>query len=292
MHAAKCQGIPEMTSASAGRGLIVPADRWPWPSFADLRELWQFRGLLAQLVLRDIRVRYAQTVLGAAWTILQPLVSMAIFWIVFGYFAGMPSGEVPYALVALAGLVPWTYFATVVSASSDSLLASRDLITKVYFPRLIIPLAPILAGLVDLAIAFGVLLGAVLVWDPSRLSVVTLLVPLPVALIVLAAAGAGTWATALNIQYRDVRYAVPFLIQAGLFISPVIYPLEIVPDRWLLLFAMNPLVGGIELLRALVLDSPAPPVAVVLISSAAALALFSSGVVYFRRVEQYFADVA
>jgi lipopolysaccharide transport system permease protein len=281
-----------MTSASAGRGLIVPADRWPWPSFADLRELWQFRGLLAQLVLRDIRVRYAQTVLGAAWTILQPLVSMAIFWIVFGYFAGMPSGEVPYALVALAGLVPWTYFATVVSASSDSLLASRDLITKVYFPRLIIPLAPILAGLVDLAIAFGVLLGAVLVWDPSRLSVVTLLVPLPVALIVLAAAGAGTWATALNIQYRDVRYAVPFLIQAGLFISPVIYPLEIVPDRWLLLFAMNPLVGGIELLRALVLDSPAPPVAVVLISSAAALALFSSGVVYFRRVEQYFADVA
>jgi lipopolysaccharide transport system permease protein len=281
-----------MTSASAGRGLIAPADRWPWPSLADLRELWQFRGLLAQLVLRDIRVRYAQTVLGAAWTILQPLVSMAIFWIVFGYFAGMPSGEVPYALVALAGLVPWTYFATVVSASSDSLLASRDLITKVYFPRLIIPLAPILAGLVDLAIAFGVLVGAVLVWDPSRLSVATLLVPLPVALIVLAAAGAGTWATALNIQYRDVRYAVPFLIQAGLFISPVIYPLEIVPDRWLLLFAMNPLVGGIELLRALVLDSPAPPVAVVLISSAAALALFSSGVVYFRRVEQYFADVA
>jgi lipopolysaccharide transport system permease protein len=272
--------------------IIGPADRWPWPTLTDAREIWRFRGLLAQLVLRDIRVRYAQTLLGAAWAVLQPIVSMAIFWVIFGYFARLPSGPVPYALMALAGLVPWTYFATVVAASSESLLASRELITKIYFPRLIIPLAPIIAGLVDLAIGFVVLVAAVLLWHPSALSAAILLLPLPVALLVLAAAGLGTWSTALNIQYRDIRYVIPFLLQAGLFLSPVIYPLAIAPERFHVWLALNPLTGAIETVRALVLGAPQPEWTVVATSAASAVLLFGSSIVYFRRVEQLFADVA
>lgn len=286
-----------MTSAApphsvAQPTIIRPADRSPWPTLSDAREIWQNRGLLSQLVMRDIRVRYAQTLLGAAWAVLQPLVSMAIFWVIFGYFARMPSGPVPYALMALAGLVPWTYFATVVAASSESLLTSRELITKIYFPRLIIPLTPILAGLVDLAIGLVVLLAAVLIWQPSAIGPAVLLLPVPVAVIVLAAAGLGTWSTALNIQYRDVRYVIPFLLQTGLFVSPVIYPLAIAPERFHLLLALNPLTGAIEYLRVLVLGMQQPGWSVLATSAASAVVLFMSGIVYFRRVEQVFADVA
>jgi lipopolysaccharide transport system permease protein len=284
------------SSAPSGAGaqpvIIGPADRWPWPTLSDAREIWQYRDLLIQLVMRDIRVRYAQTLLGAAWAVLQPVVSMAIFWVIFGYFAGVPSGSVPYALMALGGLVPWTYFATVVAASSESLLASRELVTKIYFPRLIIPLAPILAGLIDLAIGTVVLLVAVLFWQPSALSPALLMLPLPVLMIVTAAAGLGIWSTALNIQYRDIRYIIPFVLQTGLFLSPVIYPLAIAPERYRLLFALNPLTGAIESLRALVLGMQYPGWSVVTVSTLSAVLLFATGVVYFRRVEQLFADVA
>lgn len=270
---------------------IVPAVRWPWPNGTDVRELWQYRALLWQLVRRDIRVRYAQTVLGAAWAVLQPVVSMAIFTAIFGYLARVPSGNVPYALMALAGLVPWTYFATVVAASSDSLLTNRELVTKIYFPRLIIPIAPILAGLVDLGIGLVVLLGAVLIWYPAGPGVELLLLPLPLIVMVIGATAIGVWATALNIQYRDVRYVIPFVLQTGLFLSPVIYPLAIVPDRFHAVAALNPMTGVIETLRAILLGG-AIPWPVLGVSSAAAMVLFLTGTAYFRRAEQLFADVA
>lgn len=282
-----------LSKAAVERRVIIgPADQWPWPTLSEAREIWRYRGLLNQLVMRDIRVRYAQTLLGAAWAVLQPVVSMAIFWVIFGYFARIPSGNVPYPLMALAGLILWTYFATVVAASSESLLESRELITKIYFPRLIIPLAPVFAGLVDLAIGSAVLLVAVLIWQPSVIGPGILLLPLPVIVTMLAAAGLGTWSTALNIQYRDIRYVIPFLLQTGLFVSPVIYPLAIAPDRYKLLLALNPLTGAIESLRALVLGMPQPGWGVVAVSALSAVVLFVAGIVYFRRVEQLFADVA
>jgi lipopolysaccharide transport system permease protein len=216
---------------------------------------------------------------------------MAIFTVIFGYLARVPSGDAPYALMALAGLVPWTYFATVVAISSDSLLTNRELVTKIYFPRLVIPIAPILAGFVDLGIGLVVLLGAVLLWHPSGPGLALVLLPLPLIVMVIAATAIGVWATALNIQYRDVRYVIPFVLQTGLFLSPVIYPLEIVPDRFRTLAALNPMTGVIETLRAVLLGGNVPwPVLGV--SASTAVILFVTGAAYFRRAEQLFADVA
>ncbi|HWK88592.1 MAG TPA: ABC transporter permease, partial [Longimicrobium sp.] len=214
--------------ASAPMLVIEPAGRWPR---IDLRELWAYRGLFFFLVWRDVKVRYAQTVLGAGWAILQPVLTMLVFTVIFGRFANIPSDGVPYAVFSLAALVPWTYFSTALSGASNSLVSSTNLITKVYFPRLVIPFAPVLAGLVDFAVAL-VVLGAVMLYYgivPGALALVV--VPLLLLGMMLTAAGVGCWLAALNIQYRDVKHVTPFLVQVWMYASPIVYPMSLVPER-------------------------------------------------------------
>jgi lipopolysaccharide transport system permease protein len=254
--------------------------------------LVEYRGLFLFLVWRDIKVRYTQTVLGVLWAVLQPLLMMVIFSIIFGRFARLPSDGVPYPLFALAALVPWTYFSTALGGASNSLIADQRLVTKVYFPRLIIPAAPVLAGLVDLAAAFAILLALLLfsgiVPHPSAL----VIIPLLVVSMVASAAGLGCWLAALNIQYRDVRYAVPFLLQCLLFASPIAYPMSLVPERFQPLYALNPMVGVIEGFRMTLFSTGAVPWSMVALSCASGLVLFVLGTAYFRTTERVFADVA
>lgn len=269
--------------------VIEPARRFPG---IDLRELWSYRGLFFFLVWRDIKVRYAQTVLGAGWAILQPLLMTVVFSVVFGMLAQIPSDGVPYALFTLTALVPWTYFNTSLTQSSSSLVQNTSLVTKVYFPRLVIPLAPVLAGLLDFAIGFVMLVLVALAFGyvPS----LWLLAMLPVLLIVmlLTSAGFGSLLAALNIQYRDIKYVVPFLVQVWMYISPVVFPASLVPDRFRLLYALNPVVSVVEGLRAVMLGTATLTAPMFAVSFASASLLFGVGVLYFRRTERLFADVA
>ena len=235
---------------------VAPATGWPG---FNLPELWRYRSLLFFLVWREIKVRYAQTVLGAAWAVLQPLLTTVVFTVIFGRFARLPSDGVPYPLFALAALVPWTYFNTAVSGASNSLLANTSLITKVYFPRLIIPAAPVLAALLDLAVSLVALLALMVIYGvyPSAGAPVLLLPS--VLMMLLTAAGVGCWLAALNIQYRDVKYVVPFLLQLWMYASPVVYSLSLVPSKYRLAYALNPLAGAIAGFRAALLGtSPRP----------------------------------
>jgi lipopolysaccharide transport system permease protein len=268
--------------------VIEPAGRWPRIDFA---ELWEFRQLLFFLVWRDLKVRYAQTVLGIGWAVLQPVLSVLIFTIIFGRFAKVPSNGVPYALFSLAAVVPWTYFSTAFSGASNSLVASSNLITKVYFPRLVVPLAPVLAGIVDLAIGFGVLAVMMVVYRHGPGPAVWI-VPILVLLTAMTAAGVGAWLAALNIQYRDVKHLVPFLSQIWMYASPVVYPVTLVPERYRLLYAINPLVGITEGFRVALLGTGALPWQLLGVSTTVVVVLFVSGAMYFRRTERLFADVA
>jgi lipopolysaccharide transport system permease protein len=268
--------------------VIEPAGRWPRIDFA---ELWEFRQLLFFLVWRDLKVRYAQTVLGIGWAVLQPLLSMVVFTVIFGRFAKVPSNGVPYALFSLAAVVPWTYFSTAFSGASNSLVASSNLITKVYFPRLVVPLAPVLAGIVDLAIGFGVL--AVLMAGYRAVPGPGIwMVPILVLLTAMTAAGVGAWLAALNIQYRDVKHLVPFIGQIWMYASPVVYPVSLVPEKYRALYALNPMVGIIEGFRTALLGTGPIPWRLLGISTAVVLLLFTTGAMYFRRTERLFADVA
>jgi lipopolysaccharide transport system permease protein len=269
--------------------VIEPSRRFPR---VGLRELWAYRGLFWFLVWRDVKVRYAQTVLGVAWAVFQPVLTMVVFAVVFGRLARMPSDGAPYPVFALAALVPWTYFATGVTAASNSLTASTGLITKVYFPRLVIPFAAIAAGLPDLAIGLaflGVVMAAYGV-APALAAVVVL--PVLVASMLVTMAGVGCWLAALNIQFRDVKFVVPVLTQVWLYASPVIYPASMVPPRFRGLYALNPMAGVIEGFRAALLGSRPVPWGDVAVSTAVGAALFVSGTLYFRRTERVFADVA
>lgn len=254
-----------------------------------LGELWRSRELVFWLALRDIQVRYKQTALGIAWVLLQPLVTMGVFSIVFGRLAKLPSDGVPYPLFVLAGLVPWTFFASALTNSAQSLVLNVNLLTKVYFPRLAIPIAAALASLVDLALATLLLVVATCVWGPSPTARLLALVPL-MALCLAAVLGVGLWLAATNVRYRDVRYVVPFLVQLWLFATPVAYSSSLVPSRWRPLYALNPMVGVIDGYRWAVLGVrlQGPTVAVSL-CSVAALLLF--GVWTFRRQERSFADM-
>lgn len=269
--------------------VIQPAPRVPG---INVRELWTYRGLFWFLVWRDIKVRYAQTVLGASWAILQPLLTTVIFAVIFGGLARMPSDGVPYPVFALAGLVPWTYFSTALSGAGGSLVSSTHLITKVYFPRLVIPFAPILAGLVDFAVAFVVLLAGMLAYGVAPSAAALVVVPLLVLAMVLTVAGAGCWLAALNIQYRDVKHLLPFLLQVWMYASPIVYPASLVPERWRALYALNPMVGIIEGFRAVLLRTGSVDWSTIGVSALAGVVLFVSGVLYFRRTERVFADVA
>ena len=278
-----------MASEAASTPLIVliqPSRGW---RALDLRELWRFRELVYFLALRDIKVRYKQTALGVAWVLLQPLLAMGIFSIVFGQ-RGLAANGVPYPLFVVSGLVPWFYFSNATSGASGSVVGNTQLISKVYFPRLAIPLAAVLANLVDLSI--GLLLELVLLvvfgvgfgWH-------LLALPVLVALIVLTALGVSVWLSALDVQYRDVRYAVPFLVQVWLFATPVIYSSGDVPDRWRPLLALNPMTGVIEAFRWSLLGVGDPPLTGLLGSVVIVAILLSTGLLYFRRMERTFADV-
>ncbi|MDQ3630393.1 MAG: ABC transporter permease [Actinomycetota bacterium] len=254
------------------------------------RELWDYRDLFYFLVWRDIKVRYKQTALGASWAVLQPFMTMLVFSLFFGKLAGISSGTVPYPVFAFAALVPWTFFATAVALAGNSLVEQERILAKVYFPRLIVPSAAVLACLVDLAIAFVVLLAMMLVYGivPS-LAILTL--PFFVVLAVVTALAVGLWLSALNVLYRDVRYAIPFLVQLWLFVSPVAYPSSLVPEPWKAIYGLNPMAGVIEGFRWALLGGSEAPGPILAVSVVAVAALLAGGLLYFRRMERSFADV-
>jgi lipopolysaccharide transport system permease protein len=266
--------------------IITPSRGW-----APLRpkELWEYRELLYFLVWRDVKVRYKQTALGVAWVVLQPLLAMFVFSLFFGRLARMESDGLPYPVFNLAGLVPWTFFIFGLTEAANSVVGSRHLITKVYFPRLAVPLAPVLAGLVDLAIAF-VLLLAVMAWYGTTPGLRALMVAPLVLLAFITALGAGLWLAALNVQYRDVRYVLPFLTQLWLFATPIVYPSSLVPPPWRVVYAVNPMVGVVDGFRWALLGTAAPGAAIA-VSVLAALAIAASGALYFRRMERVLVDI-
>ena len=256
----------------------------------ELGDLWRYRELLYFLVWRDVKVRYKQTALGAGWAILQPLATMVVFSLFFGRLAGVPSDGVPYPVFSFAALVPWTFFAQGLTQSANSLVANQDLITKVYFPRLAIPIATVLAGVVDFAIAFLVLLGIMLFYGIVPSARVLWLAPL-LLLAFATALGVGLWLSALNVRYRDVRYVVPFLAQLWLFATPIAYPSSLLAQPWRTVYGINPMAGVVEGFRWALLGTDTAPGPILAASAAAAFALLVSGALYFRRMEKTFADL-
>jgi lipopolysaccharide transport system permease protein len=242
------------------------------------------------LTWRDIKVRYRQTVLGAAWAVIQPVLTMVVFSLFFGRLAGVPSDGVPYPIFSLVGLVPWTFVANGLTQSSNSLVLSERIITKVYFPRLAVPIAAVLAGIVDFALAFVVLLGMMLAYGRA-LTWGILWVPWLLLLALATALGAGLWLAALNVRYRDVRYAVPFLTQLWLFATPIAYPSSLLGDPWRVVYGLNPMVGVVEGFRWALLGTGPAPGGVMLVSLVVTLVVLVGGVIYFRRMERTFADV-
>jgi lipopolysaccharide transport system permease protein len=256
----------------------------------NLHELWVYRELLYFLVWRDVKIRYKQTAIGAAWAILQPLLTMVIFMMVFRKFVNVPSDGLPYSIFAYTALLPWTLFSGAVNRSSVSIVSQANVITKVYFPRLIAPLASVLSGLVDFSVAFTLLIG-MMVWHGVAPNWGVLALPLFLLLALSTALAMGLWLSALNVRYRDVGHAIPFLIQLWMFVSPIAYPLSLVPEKWRLLYSLNPLTGVIEGFRWALLGKESPDFGVIAISAIAVVALLFTGVVYFKRMERTFADV-
>jgi lipopolysaccharide transport system permease protein len=256
----------------------------------DLKALWEYRELLYFLVWRDIKVRYKQTALGAAWAILQPTMTMLVFSIFFGRLAKVPSDGIPYPLFAYTALLPWQLFAFALTESSNSLVSSQNLITKVYFPRLVIPIASVLAGLVDFAIAFLVLLVLMFYYGIVPTSAVALL-PLFLLLAVATALSVGLWLSAMNVKYRDVRYTIPFLTQFWMFATPVAYPSSLVPGRWRVLFGLNPMSGVVEGFRWALLGKSTTPGPLLAVSITAVVVLLIGGLRYFKKMESTFADI-
>lgn len=267
--------------------LIRPSQGW---SALNLRDLWRYRELVFFLTWRDISVRYKQTVLGAAWAIIQPFFTMVVFSVFFGRLGKVPSDGIPYPLFAYCALLPWQLFAFSLTEASNSLVANERLITKVYFPRLAIPISATLAGLVDFAIAFVVLLGMLIFYDIRPTAAICFL-PLFVLLAIVTALGVGLWLSALNVQYRDVRYTIPFLTQVWLFSTPVAYPSSLIPEPWRALYGLNPMAGVVEGFRWALLGTGNAPGPLLAVSVLAALTVLVSGMFYFRRMERTFADI-
>ena len=266
---------------------IDPVDHW---ISIDFRELWQYRELLYFLTWRDVKVRYKQTVLGAAWAVLQPLSMMLVFSLFFGRLAKMPSDGIPYPLFTFSALLPWQLFAHSLTESSNSLVGNQHLITKIYFPRLVIPISAVLAGLVDFAIAFVILLGMMLYYGVTPgWALFTL--PGFVLLTILTALGFGLWLSALNVKYRDVRYTMNFLVQFWLFATPVAYSSNLIPDKWRFIYGINPMAGVVEGFRWALLGKSSPPNMMLWVSIAVVIIVLVSGLYYFRRMEQEFADI-
>lgn len=295
MAAQPAAKAPEITALACDPVVIEAARGWVG---LDLAELWRYRELIGFLALRDIRIRYKQSLLGAAWAVIQPLLTMVVFTLLFGMLlgpGGMPTVEgVPYAVSTYCALVPWQLFATSLASSGDSLVSNQHLIRKVYFPRLVAPIAPILAALLDFGIALGVLFGMILFYgvDVGRS---LLAVPLFVLLAVLTSLGVSLWLSAANAIYRDVRFATPFLIQIWMFVTPVVYTTASVmknqPEWVQLVYGLNPMAGVTEGFRWALLGAPSPPVPVLGASLVAVAALLVGGAFYFRRMERTFADL-
>lgn len=276
-------------SANTARTILHIRPSKGWVSI-KLDELWQYRELLYFLVWRDIKVRYKQTTLGAAWAIIQPVFTMVVFSIFFGKLGKMPSDGIPYPMFSFTALVPWTFFSTGLSQASNSLVGSANLITKVYFPRLIIPIATVLAGVVDFALAFLILLGMMFYYGIHLSINIIWLIPF-LLLSFVTALGVGLWLSALNVKYRDVRYVVPFITQLWLFATPIAYPSSLLPQPWRTLYGLNPMAGVVEGFRWALLRANNAPGRIIIVSSLAAIMILVSGAFYFRRTEKSFADL-
>ena len=253
-------------------------------------EVWGYRELLYFFTWRDVKVRYKQTAIGAAWAIVQPLVTMVIFTVIFGRFARIPSDNLPYPIFAYTALLPWTYFASALAKSGTSLVTDANLITKVYFPRLMIPIAASAAPFVDFFLSFVILLG-MMVWYGIPPSWHILTLPLFMALAWLTALAVGLWLSPINVRFRDIGHTIPFLTQIWMYASPVVYPVSMVPERFRLLYSLNPMAGVIEGFRWALLGKASPNLSVIMVSAAVVLALSISGTIFFRKVERTFADV-
>ena len=255
-----------------------------------LRDLWEYRELLYFLVWRDLKVRYKQTIFGASWAILQPLTTMVIFTVIFGRFAKIPSDGLPYSIFAYTALLPWNYFAMALNRCIGSVVGEAHLISKVYFPRLILPLAGTLSGIVDFLISFTLVLG-MMVWYGFGFRWLMLTVPLFLLFALLTALAVGLWLSALNVRYRDVGHTIPFLIQIWMFCSPVVYPVSMIPEKYRLLYGLNPMAGVIEGFRWALLGKASPDFSVMAVSGIAVLVILAGGLFFFKNMEQTFADV-
>jgi homopolymeric O-antigen transport system permease protein len=256
----------------------------------DLKGMWEYRELLYFLVWRDLKVRYRQTLIGAGWAILQPLMTMVVFTAVFGTFAKIPSDGLPYSIFIYSALLPWNLFASSLARGSTSVVGNAQLISKIYFPRLILPLSGILSPLVDFAVAFVILIG-MMIWYSTLPTWRVLALPLFILLALLTALAVGLWLSALDARYRDVGHTIPFLVQLWFFASPVAYPVSLVPEQWRTLYSLNPMVGVIEGFRWALLGRQGPDFAVIAVSAVMVFALLLPGIVYFRYTERTFADV-
>jgi lipopolysaccharide transport system permease protein len=272
------------TILKPSKGLLAP----------DLRAVWEYRELLLFLVWRDIKVRYKQTALGVAWILLQPILSVVVFTVIFGILLDVPSGDVPYPVFALAGLLPWQYFASSLTRVGSGLVNSAQLITKVYFPRLIIPISGVLSTLVDFAIGFVVLLVLLFAYHMQLTPRIVMVIPF-LALAIVTALAFGLWLSALNVRYRDINYLIPFMLQIWLYLTPVVYGSSLIPEQYRFLLALNPMTAVVEGFRWAIIGpqstDPAFPIPLYVVSIAITLIVLVSGLVYFRQTERTFADI-
>jgi lipopolysaccharide transport system permease protein len=278
--------LPAETIPLPGTIRIQPSKGW---SALNLAELWQYRELIYFLAWRDIKVRYKQTIIGIAWVLLQPLAMMAVFWLLFGRMAKLPSDGLPYPLFVLVALLPWQFFSRVISESTNSLITDQRLITRVYFPRLVVPIATGLTALMDFALAM-ILVAVLMLLFGIVPGPTLLLLPLVVILMVAAALGVGFWLSALNVEYRDVMHAIPFLVQFWFFVTPVVYSSSLLPEPWRLLSGLNPMTAVVDGFRWCVLGAGSGLSLTSAISGSIAMALFISGMIWFRRRERSFVD--
>ena len=255
----------------------------------DLAGIWAYRELLYFLVWRDLKVRYKQTLIGTGWVVIQPLMTMAIFTVIFGNFAKIPSDGLPYPIFSYAALLPWNLFSSSLNRGGESVVNNANLVTKIYFPRLILPLSSVLSPMADFAIAFVILIG-MMIWFGIAPTVGILMLPIFVILAICTALAMGLWLAALNVRYRDVRYTIPFLIQIWMFASPVAYPVSMVPEKWRWLYSLNPMAGVIEGFRWALLGNQSPDFSVMAISATVVMGLLAAGMVYFKQMERTFAD--